>query len=52
MIVLGLASPASAVGYDSTFSELSTPEFTNSGNQQVILSGRVQPGAAGEPVPG
>src|SRR5215216_2756775 len=26
-ILLGLASPASAVGYDSTFSGLSTPEF-------------------------
>lgn len=48
--MLGLASPAGAVGYDSTFSELSTPEFTNSGNQQVILSGRVQPAAAGRPV--
>ncbi|MDQ3402165.1 MAG: glycoside hydrolase family 16 protein [Actinomycetota bacterium] len=48
--VMALASPANAVGYDSSFSGLVTPEFTNSGNQQVVLSGRVRPAVAGRTV--
>ncbi|MGX7829063.1 glycoside hydrolase family 16 protein [Actinokineospora sp. 24-640] len=50
VMVVALASPAHAAVYDSYFSGVSTPEFTNSGNQQVVLSGRVQPAAAGRTV--
>lgn len=49
-VAAGICLSTQAATYPSSFSQLSTPEFTSSGNQQVVLSGRVQPAAAGRPV--
>jgi hypothetical protein len=48
--LLVTAAPAYATTFESSFSELSTPAFTNSGDQVVVLSGRVQPATAGRAV--
>lgn len=42
--------PPIPVTYASSWSEISTPEYTNSGTQNVVLSGRIWPAAAGRPV--
>lgn len=49
MALVGTAAPAQAATYNSNYSELSFPAYTN--NQfQVVLSGRIWPAAAGRPV--
>ena len=47
--VLGLSAPAQAWTADSSYSELSFPTYTDN-NFNVVLSGRIQPAAAGRPV--
>lgn len=45
-----VVSPPTPVTYPSNWSELSLPEYTNSGDQQVSISGRIWPALSGRPV--
>ncbi|MGC4896814.1 glycoside hydrolase family 16 protein [Micromonospora sp. DT31] len=38
-----VGGPAQAATYESTFTNMNVPEFTNSGNQLVTVSGRITP---------
>jgi hypothetical protein len=50
MAVLTTPSAIHAATYASLYGNMSTPEYTNSGDQNVIISGRIQPAAAGRTI--
>jgi hypothetical protein len=47
---VALSCDTTPQSYASSFSDLSTPEYTDSETQAVVLAGRIQPAAAGRPV--